>query len=154
MNLDDLRRELVAEHAELKRRLLDLSKRAQGLGVQPRRHRNGSAQLAELREDFLRFAALMEAHLEREESALYPILPTLDAWGSERARALVDEHRSEHESLLEATSKAGAQTSPGELARAVVRLAEELIAHFEEEEEVLLNPDVLTESIVRVSATD
>jgi iron-sulfur cluster repair protein YtfE (RIC family) len=145
MDLDRLRRDLMAQHAEVRRLLAEAEGAAQAL-LDGRSERS----TADLRELLERLQSLFDHHSAQEQAVLAPILRRVDpAWGPERVEIMEREHAREHEALLEATAAAAAATTLLDLVATTGSLARELRAHMQEEERYLLDRDVLTDNPVR-----
>lgn len=138
MRLRDLRKDLLEQHAEIRRLVASVEA---GLD-----QRVGSTELNQ------RLTALREAvqaHNEAEESTLKPILETIDAWGPARVEALVSEHHAEHEGVL-AKLEPGAGAD-GEKLKA---LLQELVTHLAREEKTLLTEKLLRDDVIQLDAGD
>ena len=84
--LADVQRAICAQHREIRARLLGLLRSAEA---------EEHTDLRTLRTALLRFSEQFEAHLLFEERELLPLVRRLDAWGSVREEAIIDEHRAQ-----------------------------------------------------------
>ena len=130
MEQSEIRRLLLAQHAYL-RKLMERLEQAltEKKGVE--------SALGALRE-------ALAAHNEVEEAALLPILETVDAWGPERVKAMLVEHKEEHGLILEL----GQQLEETALRRMLLHLRE----HMAFEEKYLLGERVLRDDVISTEA--
>ncbi|GMU60176.1 MAG: hypothetical protein AMXMBFR34_19390 [Myxococcaceae bacterium] len=138
MRLRDLRKQLLEQHAQI-RRLVAQVEAGLDAGL-------GAAEVT-ARLDALKAAVV--AHNQLEAHALEPILECIDAWGPQRVKALVGEHRAEHEGVLtqlgESAAKDGARLKA---------LMTELVAHLAREEKTLLTEKLLRDDVIQLDAGD
>jgi iron-sulfur cluster repair protein YtfE (RIC family) len=145
MELDDVRRELMADHAHLRELISRLERHAATI-----QRGEGSVDDARTLRELLRtLFDDLEAHSGRENEILEPILRSLDAWGPARVERMEEEHRAEHEALVRTLEQLTEASLPGEMAATAVTLCEELLVHMAVEEEYLLHPNVLTYDVVK-----
>ncbi|MCC6334786.1 MAG: hemerythrin domain-containing protein [Myxococcales bacterium] len=138
MRLRDLRKQLLEQHAQIRRLVGQVEA---GLDA-----RLGAGEVTG-RLDALKAAVV--AHNQLEAHALEPILECIDAWGPQRVKALVGEHRAEHEGVLthlgESAAKDGAKLRT---------LLAELVAHLAQEEKTLLTEKLLRDDVIQLDAGD
>lgn len=146
MDLEKLRQELLQQHEQLKR----LIRTAKLLSL--RIARGGAVQgpAAKLSEVLRVLDRTLRAHWEYEEVVLPPILMTIDAWGPERVERMQLDHLAEHRALAGAIASASSAERPKTLAAATRAMADQLLAHIDDEEKYLLSRRVLTYDVVRV----
>ncbi|MEW5743516.1 MAG: hemerythrin domain-containing protein [Myxococcota bacterium] len=138
MRLRDLRKQLLEQHAEIRRLV------AQVEGALDER-----LSAAELTARLDALKAAVVAHNQVEAHALEPILEHIDAWGPDRVKALVGEHRAEHEDVLTHLG-AGTAADGGRLKA----LLAELVAHLAQEEKTLLTEKLLRDDVIQLDAGD
>jgi iron-sulfur cluster repair protein YtfE (RIC family) len=146
MDLESLREELLEQHYQLKR-LISTAKR---LSLQIARGGPVAAPARKLCAVLDELNRTLHAHWEYEETVLQPILRTIDAWGPERVARMERAHRAEHRAMAGALETASAAAGPKKLATVARAMADELIAHMDDEEKYLLSRNVLTYDVIRV----
>jgi iron-sulfur cluster repair protein YtfE (RIC family) len=146
MELEKLREELLEQHHHLKR----LIRTAKRLSMQIVRGGPVAASARRLHAVLDELDRMLRAHWKYEEAVLQPILWTIDAWGPERVARMERVHRAEHRAMSGAMQTAAAAAGPRRLATAARAMADELIAHMDDEEKYLLSRTVLTYEIIRV----
>jgi iron-sulfur cluster repair protein YtfE (RIC family) len=147
MDLDRLRKELVAEHDAIRAQLADAERVAAAL-LDGRSDRSE----AELREMLAQLQVAFDRHSAREQEVLVPILRQVDpAWGPERVEIMDLEHTRAHVALLQATEEAAKAITTLDLVATTGALAEELRGHMKKEERYLLDRDLLTDNPVRTT---
>ena len=130
MELSKLRAELLEQHADLRRRVVEITELLEhGADVRP--------LLGEL------FVALV-LHNLHEEERLHVILPTVDAWGPVRDGLLDTRHRDEHAAILAGLERAAADSRGTSLLEALA----ELVGHMDREEREILGADVLRDDLI------
>ena len=90
-------------------------------------------------------------HLDLEESIMVPALREADAWGPERARQVLDEHReqrAELEALVEELERPG--VSPGVVGTRILEWIEALRVDMVHEEKAVLSPDLLRDDVIAI----
>ena len=135
-----IRTELLAQHSAI-RSLMAQTR----LAVE--RLRRGEAASGDLRECLARLASAVHRHNDREVEMLRDLLPTVDAWGPERAAMMVEEHEREHGELFECVVEAGATTDKALAAKLSAFLLDRLNEHMAREEKILLAEDVLRDDV-------
>jgi hemerythrin-like domain-containing protein len=138
----DVRRALLAEHAQL-RELLDQLEEVAG------RVRTGLDVPARLGRLVDSFRQTLETHNENEETFLEPMLRELDAWGPIRADRLLREHVDEHIDMLSLIDS----PDPEMLASTIPVFAELLRAHIMQEEKSFLSAELLHDDIITTGPT-
>jgi iron-sulfur cluster repair protein YtfE (RIC family) len=146
MELESLRQDLLQQHREVRR----LVTNARRLSTQISKGGPVAAPAKRLRELLVELNRTLEVHWAFESEALNPILKTIDAWGPERVRRMETDHRAEHDAMAGAMGIASGAGTPKKLAAATHSMANELIAHMEDEEKYLLGRNVLTWEIMRL----
>lgn len=91
-------------------------------------------------------AALLR-HNRDEQRLLGEALPVADAWGEVRRVAMDDHHRKEHVALRAALAGSLDSDDWGRVTAAVRKLLDDLLAHMDAEERVLLHPNVLRDDV-------
>lgn len=138
----DVRRALLAEHAQL-RELLDQLEEVAG------RVRTGLDVPARLGRLVDSFRQTLETHNENEETFLEPMLRELDSWGPIRADRLLREHVDEHIDMLSLIDS----PDPEMLASTIPVFAELLRAHIMQEEKSFLSAELLHDDIITTGPT-
>ena len=146
MELERLREQLLEQHHQLKR----LIRTAKRLSTRIDRGGPVAASARRLYQVLDELNRSLQAHWQYEEAVLPPILWTIDAWGPERVARMERAHRAEHRAMSGAMQTASAAAGPKKLATAARAMAEELIAHIDDEERHLIGHHVLTYEIIRV----
>jgi len=145
MTPGELREQILAEHAKLRRMLADLeecSKSALGRGPA------GREELRTMGEQLL---FDLEQHMQHEDRHLIPALRTIDSWGAERAARVEADHRGQREQMrayLDALRQQNA--SEADLAALLLDISTWLARDMAEEEETTLHPDVLRDDVVGI----
>jgi hypothetical protein len=138
MRLRDLRKQLLEQHDAIRR-----------LAAHVEAGLDGQVAAVELTQRLAALKAAVEAHNQQEAQALEPVLECIDAWGPQRVKALVGEHRAEHDGVLSHLD----ESSVNDGAR-LKRLLGELVAHLEHEEKTLLTERLLREDVIQLDAGD
>ena len=144
----ELRRTVLAQHAELSK-LLDT------VAAAARRVQGGDGSVLDLLRDCGReLHERMSEHLDYEDRWLVPAMRELDAWGTERARSIDEEHRDQRELLSFVLSRLEDRKAPVQL------LADQLLSFvaamrddMQFEEAAVLREDLLRDDVVSVGAT-
>jgi len=147
MNIDEIRSELMSQHADLRRMIEDVRGALRVTDAQAFKASEG-----ELRARVTELARALQEHNRREEALLGEILPTIDAWGQVR-REIMDEQHAEHGQLIAAlvspdTSGGAAHgrdsstipLPPGDFLLATLA---RVLDHMEREEKAFLNEALL-----------
>ena len=143
MRLSEIRSELLREHQHIR----SLALETLGLAEQVAR-REPTLQPA-LRERLAALETTVWSHNQREEALLDHVLPTVDAWGPERAARMCERHSLEYEATFEAVANA---RTPADAARTCEILAS-LLEQIDREEEEFLCDAVLDESSFDIGST-
>jgi iron-sulfur cluster repair protein YtfE (RIC family) len=146
MDLDELRAALMAQHHQLKRLITTARRLSTQIG-------NGGANAAralKLRDILEELNRALDAHTYSEDTALQPILATIDAWGPERVARMYRNHRAEHRAMAAVLETGCSPSNAKKLAAAARAMADELMAHILDEEKYFLNRSVLTHDVIRV----
>ena len=139
----EVRRLVLEDHARLRLRLRDLRAAAEWAGT------GDPSRGAELLREAELFADLFFRHLEMEEAQLLPLLRTIDAWGSERARLVLDEHREQRRLLLGYVRDLhDPHSGLARLARETLALIADIEADMLHEEESVLSEDLLRDDVI------
>ena len=146
MDLEMLREELLQQHHRL-RRLIGTAKR---LSTQIVRGGPVAAPARKLQSVLEELDRSLREHWRYEEAMLQPVLRTIDAWGPERVARMERVHKAEHRAMAAAMETAAMATPPKRLASVARVMADELIAHIQDEEKYLLSRSVLTYDVIRV----
>jgi iron-sulfur cluster repair protein YtfE (RIC family) len=144
----EVRRRILEDHAGLRESLSELEERARGClgGGEPE-------QLVALREGGERFHEALSLHIRWEDQYLAPALRDADAWGDERVKRLEDEHREQRALLADHLARLRDPTREGsEVARDILLLGDLLRVDMDREEKQSLDPNVLRDDVVSVSA--
>jgi iron-sulfur cluster repair protein YtfE (RIC family) len=147
MTLDEMRIELLKEHELLRSRLAQIQRLARA--IETGEEVQDADRRLRLQVEQLRVA--LDEHLTREDAILGPIIATIDAWGKERVEAMAREHAAQHAALFTAINETSGTRTPLERAAAARAMARELAAHMDEEEDLLLHPDILTDCLIKTS---
>ena len=146
MQLVALRKQLIAQHDQLRARIAQLLEAANGLpSADPQRELDFRTCLAELSDAVAR-------HNREEERILSSLIPTLDAWGTARKRLMDERHAGEHAAQLDAL-RSVVDTKPLEAAIDSVRSSLRALAdHIAYEEREVLHADVLRDDCYSIDA--
>jgi hypothetical protein len=137
VDFEDIRTELLAEHADLRKRIDE----AREAAVAVSSGRSNHGHLQSLTDDL---AGALRAHNDREEELLGEVLPTLDAWGHVRREIMTEQHISEHGELADAVE--GLDSLFQRTAReAFIATLDRVLEHMEREEKTVLNDPLLRE---------
>lgn len=131
--LSEIRAILMDEHADI---------RAQ---IEEARAASASSDTARQRACLARLATTMQLHNAHEEAALRAILPSIDAWGPQRQKTMLDEHLAEHAELY---ATLVAASSNAESSGSIVKLLDEMVVHIAREEKEFLGADLLTDEML------
>jgi len=135
MKPTEVRRQLLDEHALLRAMMAD----ARTLAA------STAERSAALHEALAEIAEALRAHNVHEEELTEQVLPMLDGWGNTRKDVMRDEHVAEHRELYEALLVA-TTTPDRRLAAATANAVfDQMLAHMDREERVLLAEDVLSD---------
>jgi hypothetical protein len=129
----DVRTEVLSQHDTLR----TILREAQVAALEGHAHPLEVAHLAhEIRRSF-------RAHLAFEERVLVPVLTSVEVWGPDRVRNLVEEHTRQRADLdaLIASIESGEDTA--RVASMFCRIAADLAQDMDEEERDYLGPDLL-----------
>jgi hypothetical protein len=142
---DDARLAILEQHETI-RSLLNAARTVAGLAAA------GNARVADLLPTYLdRVRAALEQHLAFEDRLLIPILVSDPPLGPERARRLREEHGRQRAELCALARPATDGTDLRRVTAARLRaLSEAFLADMDEEERLLLTPDVLRDDLVSV----
>ena len=144
MKLSQMREELIAEHAELRRLASHVTAEAE-------RVLQGEGASAEgLRSLLARFDDALQAHNRHEESLLRDEIRHLDAWGPQREALMDDVHEAEHSSIVSALGETATIDDARGTAERGMAVVRRVLDHIQAEERELLHPDVLRDDIVTV----
>lgn len=135
MSMVKIRTELLEQHKEI------------GQLVAQTRAAVEKAAHHELRACLARLTDAVHGHNAREVALLGNVLPTVDAWGPERAAIMLQEHQAEHEALSAMMSEARAAPDGSVAAKLTSTLLDELVDHMRREEKVLLGERVLRDDL-------
>jgi iron-sulfur cluster repair protein YtfE (RIC family) len=108
---------------------------------------DSEAQLRELQTLIRTFGARLEEHMVFEETLLFPVLATIDAWGELRVANLAADHIHQRAELAELESLAGS-TDGAAFSLRVLTLVTDLRGDMEREEREALRPEVLRDDVV------
>jgi iron-sulfur cluster repair protein YtfE (RIC family) len=144
MGLAHIRQELLAEHASLRERLLELAPLCEEMA-----RGNGSLgpRVQRLAQQFT--AAFLE-HVDREEETLEPLLPDIDAWGPQRLAQLKEEHEHQHRLLGSFLARLAFIQSPRRLGELIQALIAAVLIDMENEERELLTPELFRNDVVAI----
>ncbi|MDZ7779437.1 MAG: hemerythrin domain-containing protein [Gemmatimonadota bacterium] len=145
-DLTEIRKELMDQHASLKllaAKVRELAERPSGADARDQL----SGLLHELGDG-------IDAHNAREEHLLGEVLPTLDAWGSERLTRMDNHHREEHREIAEQIRAAGELPEFPAAVNAALPAIEKLMAHMREEEKEFLGRDLLRDDVINIHQSD
>lgn len=127
MELKEVRKNLLAQHDNLRRLMTELEAQLDSGAV-------FAPQLKAVRDALV-------AHNAAEEGVLLPILATIDAWGKERVEGMLAEHHEEHGLLVK-------KLEPGSSESSVREMLAELRKHMKHEEETILAEKLLRDDVV------
>lgn len=150
MRLDEIREELLGQHAHI-RGLLGVAEEAAGAALSALQ--GGASEAIEeagthLRAHLLKLQEALELHNAREEGLLRGIIRRVDAWGDVREMLMDAHHAGEHHGIVSALDGTQAVGRGEAAVREVQAILTRLRAHIKEEEEKVLHPRVLTDDIV------
>lgn len=145
MRPSEIRERVLQDHRELRAQVA----RVEGLS---RAALAGTAKsMEDLRAEVRGLIRTLDAHMRWEDEELLPALARADEWGPERVRRMQSDHSEQRELLRYATDVLDDATRAPELiARTTLDLARLLQDDMEDEEEVMLDPDVLRDDIVGI----
>jgi len=144
MKLSQMREELIAQHAELRRRAGNVTTEAEHVMA-------GEGASAEgLRALLVTLDAALQAHNLREESLLREEIRKIDAWGPLREALMDDAHEAEHASIVRALKQTAAIDDAKVVAGQALEVVKRVLGHIDAEERELLHPDVLRDDIVSI----
>ncbi len=144
--LTEILRELLGQHASLRRLAAEVHELAAG-PPSPETCRRLPELLRLLSDE-------VAVHVVREEELLGDVLPTIDAWGPVRAAKMSAEHREEHRRLGEAVRAAAEHEEFGAAIGAALPAIELLFDHMRAEEAEHLNSDVLRDDVIAIDQFD
>jgi DUF438 domain-containing protein len=130
MKPSEIRKELLGQHAELRRKMESARR---------------SATARELHRALVEISELLRSHNLREEELMTDVFPTLDAWGMIRAEVMVGEHIDEHRELWETLLATTATSDAAAARRKANELFDRVLEHMEREEKVFLTEEVLSD---------
>ena len=140
MKRSEIRRELLAQHAQI-RIMMDVTKTiAEGAHA-------GLPGRGDLLDCVVRLADNIRSHNLREEALLGELVPSVDRPGAARAAIMKDEHVREH-ARLDAALRRIPEVPPQVAAVGVVALVRLLRQHMDREEAAFLGEDVLRDDVV------
>ncbi len=135
MKPDEIRRELLQQHSEL-RAMLDV------IETIAKRARSGDHDPGDLWGCVARLSEAIHAHSKREEALLEGLIPSVDPFGDARVAIMDEEHKMAHE-RLDAAILGIPSLSSGLAAVAVIALVRLIREHMDREEAAFLNEHVL-----------
>jgi len=143
MKRSEVRSLVLAEHLELRKRLLQIDAITSHIlaGHEGADH--------SLREKVSQLCALLERHLAVEEATLLPAIHDVDAWGPVRADHLRREHQAQRAALAR-LDWICTRATVVELARTAQSFGRSLLEDMRVEEQELLNPNLLRDDLVSV----
>lgn len=144
--LTEIRKELLDQHASLKRLAAKVRDLAEGPSGENARDEL-SGLLHELGDG-------IDAHNAREEHLLGEVLPTLDAWGPERTARMDNHHREEHREIAEQIRAAAGSSEFAAAMDTALPAIEKLMAHMHEEEKEFLGKDLLRDDVINIHQSD
>ena len=144
--LTEIRKELMDQHASLKR----LAARVRDLAEGPA----GEASRDQLSGILRELGDGIDADNAREEHLLGEVLPTLDAWGPERLARMDDHHREEHREIAERVRDAAELPDLSSAVSAALPAIDELLAHMLQEEKEFLGRDLLRDDVINIQQSD
>ena len=92
------------------------------------------------------------AHMKLDDSILAPALEDTDAWRAFRLSRLQEHHEHQAEGIVQIVRQLTNPTSDEQLCAVILRVAAAVRADFEEEQRLMLSPDVLRDDLVTVAA--
>jgi hypothetical protein len=135
MSTNAIRRELLAEHAQLRGRIDEVRSAALRLRGRERR-------LA-LRSAVDRLARELHDHTQNEEQLLRGLLRHADAWGPVREEIMDERHLAEHRDLSAVAVEAIVMSDTSAETGVLSGLLDRILEHMDREEIVILGEDVL-----------
>lgn len=140
----EMREHVLREHRDLRARMA----RVEGLS---RAALTGTSDEQSLRAEARDLIRVLEQHMSWEDEHLLPVLSDADEWGPERVRRMQRDHHEQRELLRYAAAVLDDPSRALELlARTTLDLARLLQDDIEDEEEVLLDPNVLRDDVIGV----
>ena len=140
MRASEIRRDLLAQHAELRALLDQVSAAAARARTTHRSVDDARDCLGQLRE-------ALDLHNLREEELLRGLLPGVDAGGGARAEIMGDEHVAERGDLHCALSELAASEDAAQWERTFDGLRMRLLSHLAREERDFLGADALHDAM-------
>ncbi len=143
----DVRDLILRQHADLGASLAELAAVSADLGA-----RGGAHSTADVTRLCKRLFAQLSQHLALEDGVLAPALREADAWGNERADALVRHHQEQRRELtfLMGTD----EFDPQQLAPRLAQLLKDLREDMAHEEADILSADLLRDDVVAIAMED
>lgn len=145
MELSEIRKLLLEQHAELRAIIAELEAAAKAAD-------DGLAgAVGQLDATMGKLAKALAAHHATEDEHLATFLPDSDAWGAERAKLLRERHDAAHVAMdagVAAVSAAGATLAAR--AASALGLAQTLREHMRVEEKYVLSESVLRDDAILV----
>jgi len=145
MRPSEIRERVVREHRDLRVRV----ERVEGLSRASLAGTTGSME--DLRAEARGLIRTLDAHMRWEDENLLPALESADEWGPERVQRMQSDHLEQRELLRYAAGVLDDESRAPELiARTTLDLTRLLRDDMEDEEEVMLDPDVLRDDVIGV----
>ena len=136
MTLDEIRDELLLEHAGLRRRL-------ETTGEATRRWSRGDGSGEQARAALAALADALRTHNLHEERGLRDVLRTVDAWGRAREGIMDEAHVREHHDTLDELVRLGQARDPVKAFEQFEAFDARMRGHMAWEEKSFLNASVL-----------
>ena len=143
MKPSEVRSLVLAEHVELRNRLIEIDAITSHILAGP------AGGERSLREKISQLCALLERHLALEETTLLPAIHDVDAWGPVRADHLQKEHQAQRAALAR-MGRICIQAAIVELARTAQTFGRSLLEDIRLEEQELLNPNLLRDDLISI----
>jgi len=145
MELGEIRRLLLEQHAGLRQLLAELEAEAQR--VVAGTSEDGAPLLAKVQA----LVAAVAQHHETEDAHLGGFLPDADAWGAERLKILRTQHDTAHDALTRALAAAESpELAHAKRAEAALSLARDLYEHMRIEERYVLSEALLRDDAITI----
>ena len=141
MELNELRKELIRQHNEV-RQLADR------VAATAERARMNAAVLPDVLVLLESLHDALQAHNAFEEGTLHDVLPGIDAWGPVRDRLMTQRHSEEHQAILGAIQAATGHDTVAHIADGTAGVLRDIANHMDREEKEFLAADVLCDDLI------
>lgn len=144
MRPSHVRARIAKEHVALRKELDALEALATRLEA------GDPAAVPEAHQRCTAFYDHLRDHIDLEDAILAPALREADAWGDERADALIKHHREQREALNLLGGSAPPPLPPAELAVQLRALIADIRIDMKHEDDALLDPSLLRDDVISI----